>query len=128
MPPSPKGRCRSTSPTPTAPGSVAATRTPTASSANTSPKASKSHPTRNISRWWLATSTTDPVRSTTGRSPPRYSPNSSSQMLRPPEFAGSSKSADDFGKVLHRRLGDGDVTDPEFSTYSLQISHQLARG
>ena len=48
---------------------------------------SKSAPIRNIWRWWLAISTTDPVRFTTGRSPPSYSLNSSSQMLRLAESA-----------------------------------------
>src|SRR4051794_5527303 len=71
----------------THPGSGAATRTRTGSCANTSPKASRSPPTRNTWRWWLPRSTTDPVRSITGRSPPRYSPNSSRQMLPLPESA-----------------------------------------
>jgi catechol 2,3-dioxygenase-like lactoylglutathione lyase family enzyme len=55
--------------------------------ANTFPRGRKSPRIRNIWRWWLAISTTDPVRSITGKSPPRYSPNVSNQMLRPPEFA-----------------------------------------
>src|SRR3954447_23223217 len=69
----------------TRPGSGAATRTRTGSCANTSPKASRSPPTRNTWRWWLPRSTTDPVRSITGRSPPRYLPNSSRQMLPLPK-------------------------------------------
>ena len=48
---------------------------------------SKSAPIRTIWRWWLAISTTDPVRFTTGRSPPSYSLNSSSRMLRLAESA-----------------------------------------
>lgn len=40
------------------------------------PKGVPIRPTQNIWRWWLPRSTTDPVRSMTGRSPPRYSPNS----------------------------------------------------
>ena len=51
------------------------------------PKAGESAPIPSIWRWWLAISTTDPVRFTTGRSPPSYSPNSSSQMLRLAESA-----------------------------------------
>jgi IS30 family transposase len=77
-PRSPRPGCRCTSPTRTPRGSAAATRTSTASSANTSRKGPRSAPIRNIWRWWLAISTTDPVRFTTGRSPPSYSPNSSS--------------------------------------------------
>lgn len=44
-------------------------------------------PDPSYSPWSRPTSTTNPVRSTTGRSPPRYSPNSQRQMLRPPELA-----------------------------------------
>src|SRR3954468_19057610 len=83
----------------THPGSGAATRTRTGSCANTSPKASRSPPTRNTWRWWLPRSTTDPVRSITGRSPPRYSPNSSRQMLPLPESAAGVPTG-------YRRLSD----------------------
>ena len=86
-PRSPRPDCRCTSPTRTPRGSAAATRTSTASSANTSPKVSQSPRTRSIWRRWLAISTIDPVRFITGRSPPSYSPNSSSRMLRLPESA-----------------------------------------
>ncbi|MEU8332293.1 IS30 family transposase [Micromonospora arborensis] len=48
----------------------------TTSCANTSRKASRSRPIRNIWRWSLPRSTTDPVRSTSGRSPPTNSPKS----------------------------------------------------
>lgn len=41
----------------------------------------------------LAAATTDPVRSMSGRSPPRYSLNSL-RMLRPPEFAPATLDAD----------------------------------
>ena len=68
-------------------GNAAATKTSTASSGSTSPKVSQSPRTRSIWRWWLAISTIDPVRFITGRSPPSYSPNSSSRMLRLPESA-----------------------------------------
>ena len=47
----------------------------------------RSPPIPTISPPWLPKSTTDPVRFTTGRSPPNYSPNSSKRMLPLPEPA-----------------------------------------
>jgi hypothetical protein len=53
----------------------------TASSGSISRKACPSPPTRPIWQESIPISTTEPVRFTTGRNPPRYSPNSSRQML-----------------------------------------------
>ena len=68
------------------------------------PKACRSPRTPPIWRWWLPTSTTDPARSTIGRSTPRHSPNSSREMLPPTESAGYCTKDPDLTLALAGRF------------------------
>src|SRR5207248_7936583 len=76
-------KCRCISPTPTHPGNVAPTKTPTGCSASTFPKAPKSPTTKPTSTAWPPNSTTDHAVSSATEPQQKSSPTSWPLRLLP---------------------------------------------